>query len=73
MPMPAKTYKENQDPKQADERVVISQFAGLAPTQDPHDIDPSLASIQINCYAMHPGELRCRQGIKMLTFDGPPC
>lgn len=67
--MPDRTYVENRDPKRSDERVVIGEFRGLAPTQDPHDIDPSLAAIQINCFGMHPGELRCRQGIKLVRFD----
>jgi hypothetical protein len=66
--MPAKSYADNRDPKVADDRVVISQFSGLAPTQDPHDIDPNLSAYQINCYAMHPGELRCRPGMKLVVF-----
>lgn len=66
--MPAKTYTDNQDPKRSDERVVISKFLGMAPTQDPHDVDPNLSAIQINCYAAHPGELRCRGGMKLVSF-----
>lgn len=66
--MPSRTYTDNQDPKKADERVVIKEFNGLAPNQDPHDIDPSLAAVQVNCYSLHPGELRCRQGMKLVSF-----
>ncbi len=71
--MPADTYASNKDPKRANAQVVISKFAGMAPNQDTHDTDPSLSAVQINCYSIHPGELRCRQGIKLLTFDGPAC
>lgn len=67
--MPAKTYKNQSDPKQSDEQVVVSQFLGLSPSQDPHDLEPGLAAIQVNCYSIHPGELRCRQGIKLVTFS----
>jgi len=66
--MPAKTYRQNQDPKQSDEAVVIKEFSGMAPSQDPHDGDPDLSAIQINCYSLHPGELRCRQGMRLVTF-----
>ncbi len=67
--MPKETYTANQDPKRSDAQVVIGEFAGLAPTQDPHGEDPSLAAEQINCHAIHPGELRCRQGVKRITFS----
>lgn len=66
--MATKSYAKQTDPKEADEQVVISDFHGMAPSQDPHDIDPELAAIQINCVALHPGELRARQGVKLVTF-----
>lgn len=66
--MPTKTYAKQTDPKEADEQVVISEFKGMAPTQDPHDLPPELAAIQINCVSIHPGELRARQGVKPVMF-----
>jgi hypothetical protein len=66
--MPAKTYATNKDPKQDSETVVIREFLGMSPNQDSHDTDPRLASIQINCFSLHPGELRARPGIKLVTF-----
>ncbi len=71
--MPEKTYTDNPDPKKTDEMVKISEFRGLSSNADAHDIDPSLAAIQVNCYSVHPGELRARMGMKLLTFDGPSC
>lgn len=67
--MPAKTYKDQRDPRLADEQVAITKFLGMAPSQDPHDLEPGLAAVQVNCYSIHPGELRCRQGIKLVTFS----
>lgn len=67
--MPIKTNADNRDPKQSDGRLVISDFRGMAPSQDPHDIDPSLSAYQVNCFALYPGQLRVRRGIKLVTFS----
>jgi hypothetical protein len=66
--MPANTYKTNADPKQANAQVVIDQWGGLAPTPDPHAMDPNLAAVQVNAYSPNPGELRCRSGVKLVRF-----
>ena len=67
--MPLKPNYDNKDAKTADARLVIKEFKGMAPSQDPHDIDPSLSAYQVNCFAMHPGQLRARQGIKLVQFQ----
>jgi hypothetical protein len=66
--MPYKPNYENKDAKTANARLVIAEFKGMAPSQDPHQGDPALSAIQVNCYALHPGQLRVRQGIKPVQF-----
>ncbi len=66
--MPFKTNATNHDPKQSNAQLVIADFKGLAPSQDPHSQDPALAAIQVNCYAVHPGQLTARKGMQLVTF-----
>lgn len=67
--MPIDNHAYNRDPKQANSRVVFGDFKGLAPTQSPHGGEPGLSAWQVNCYAVQPGELRCRPGLKIVTFQ----
>lgn len=66
--MPRDPYTTNTDPKRADSQVVVDEFNGMAPSQDPHQGDPRLSAFQVNAFSLHPGELRCRQGIKQVSF-----
>ena len=66
--MPLTPHYDNADAKTADARLVIKDFKGMAASQDPHDIEPSLSAFQVNCFAMYPGQLRVRQGIKPVQF-----
>lgn len=66
--MPIKTNADNRDPKQSNTRLVIADFKGMAPSQDPHALDPALSAYQVNCYAIHPGQLTVRRGLKLLQF-----
>lgn len=58
------------DPKRPVSRVVIADFKGLAPSSDPHDIEPGMAAIMVNLVPIYPGELRVRPGTKVLSFNG---
>ncbi len=66
--MPIKTNASNRDPKQADSRLEITDFKGMAPSQNPHGGDPSLSAFQVNCFALRPGQLTARKGMKLITF-----
>lgn len=66
--MPYKTNAENRDPKQSNSRLAITDFKGMSPSQDPHGLDPALSAFQVNCYAVHPGQLTVRRGMKLVTF-----
>jgi hypothetical protein len=66
--MPLQTNKENRDPKQANSRLVIADFHGMAPSQNPHSQDASFSSYQLNCYAFYPGQLNVRRGLKLVQF-----
>lgn len=66
--MPRNNNTNNKDPFESNARLVIADFKGMAPSQDPHQGDPALSAVQINCYALHPGQLRVRQGIKPVQF-----
>jgi hypothetical protein len=66
--MPIKTNADNRDPKQSNSRLTITDFKGMAPSQDPHDLDPSLSAFQVNCFAIYPGQLTARKGLKLVQF-----
>jgi hypothetical protein len=58
------------DPKQPQGRVIIADFPGLSPVPDPHDAAPGYASFQVNVTAAYQGELRVRDGFRVLRFEG---
>lgn len=58
------------DPKKPDGQVVIRDFGGFESNTDPHDIAPGVAVIQVNATSVRPGELRVRQGYKVVNFEG---
>lgn len=66
--MPIKTNAQNKDPKQSNNRVEITDFKGMGASQDPHGGDPAISAFQVNCYALHPGQLTVRAGMKLVTF-----
>jgi len=49
--------------------VVIRDFTGMAPNQDPHDLQPGQSVSQINCGVGPRGELRVRLGAAVVRFD----
>lgn len=58
------------DPKKPDAQVVIRDFAGFHSNEDPHDLPPGVSTKQVNATSVRPGELRVRQGYKVVLFDG---
>jgi hypothetical protein len=61
--------KQPDDPKRPNGITKITDFAGLAPSADPHDIHPGLAAIQVNAVPIHQGELRVRRGFRVVQFE----
>jgi hypothetical protein len=57
------------DPKLPDSSVRITDFGGMSPGTDQHDNHPGLSYVQVNAVSHHPGELRCRQGFRVLKFE----
>lgn len=51
--------------------VVMRNFIGMAPNQDPHDVTPGVSLHQVNVIAGPPGELRVRLGCQRVYFDLP--
>lgn len=49
--------------------VVIRDFVGMAPNQDPHDLKPGESVHQMNAMAGPRGELRVRLGAAVVRFD----
>lgn len=66
--MPIKTNAQNRDPKQSNGRMAITEWKGMGPSQDPHGGDPAVSAFQVNCHALHPGQLTVRAGMKLVTF-----
>jgi hypothetical protein len=56
-------------PHDPDIRVEIRDFGGYVPNADPHDLPPGTAQAQVNAIVIRPGELRCRQGARVVLFD----
>jgi hypothetical protein len=59
-----------EDIKRPQGRVVIADFPGLSPVPDPHDAQPGHSSTQVNVTAAFQGELRVRDGFRVLKFEG---
>lgn len=47
----------------------IKSFQGLTSNQDPADLEPGQAAVQVNVWSARPGELQTRAGIREMTFD----
>ena len=60
---------QKQDPKKPTSRILIRDFAGMAPSNDPHDTTPGESCFQVNVTGSHPGELRARQGYAVVRFE----
>jgi hypothetical protein len=58
------------DPKKPDGQVVIRDFGGFQSNTDPHDTTPGVAIVQVNATSVRPGELRVRQGFRVVNFEG---
>jgi hypothetical protein len=58
------------DPKRPAARVQIADFGGFEPNSDPHDLAPGVATHQINATSVKRGELRVRQGYRVVQFEG---
>ncbi len=56
--------------KQPDGQVVIRDFGGFESNTDPHDLKPGVAIVQVNATSVRPGELRVRQGFRVVNFEG---
>lgn len=52
------------------EHVEIEQFQGMVSNQDPHDLEPGQAMVQINVWSPRAGELHIRPGLRQMTWDG---
>lgn len=50
-------------------KVVIKDFAGYMPSDDPHDIPAGAAVSQVNAASFRPGELRVRKGAAIVRFE----
>jgi hypothetical protein len=50
-------------------QVVIRDFAGYLPADDPHKIPPGAAIAQVNAASFRPGELRVRKGASLVLFE----
>ncbi len=57
------------DPKEPETTVRITDFGGMSPGTDQHDNNPGLSWFQVNAVSFHPGELRARQGFRVLKFE----
>ncbi len=55
--------------KQEVEKVVMRDFSGLVTNQDPEDIGPGAARVQVNVRGDRPGELRVRKGWARVKFE----
>lgn len=63
-----KSTSPNQD--EVTPNIVIRDFAGMAPNQDPHDVKPGESVHQVNVGTGPRGELRVRLGAAVVRFDG---
>lgn len=61
--------QRSNDPKAVDAQVMIRDFAGWVSNVDPHDIPPGTAISQSNAVSLRPGELRVRNGSRVVRFD----
>lgn len=68
----AKKSSVPDDPKASDQRVRITDFAGMSPGTDLHDNDPGESWYQVNVVPFHPGELRVRRGFVVCQFETGP-
>lgn len=68
----AKKQSPPSDPKEAESRVRITDFGGMACGLDLHDIDPGESYYQVNVVPFHPGELRVRRGFVVCQFEPSP-
>jgi hypothetical protein len=57
------------DRKVPDNQVVLRDFGGFVPNADPHDLPAGVAVDQVNATSVRPGELRPRQGYRVVRFD----
>ncbi len=57
------------DPHKPDSRVLIRDFGGFVPNSDPHDVEPGVATQQVNATSVKRGELRVRLGHRVVKFD----
>ncbi len=48
--------------------LVVRDFGGWRPDEDPHDLEPGSSTEQVNATSRRPGELRVRGGLKPLKF-----
>lgn len=51
------------------ESVAVKDFPGLGTKQDPDDLPPGGAVIQVNFMSSRPGQLRVRPGYRPLVFE----
>lgn len=47
----------------------FDQWVGLASNVDPHNLPPGANVEQVNLTVLKAGELRCREGLKEVTWD----
>ena len=57
------------DAHKPDSRVMIRDFGGFVPNADPHDVEPGVATQQVNVTSVKKGELRGRLGFRVVKFD----
>lgn len=55
--------------KDVPEQVAMRDFSGLVTNQDPEDLPPGAARVQVNVRGDRPGELRPRQGWVRVFFE----
>lgn len=52
-----------------DSSVEIRQFMGLVTQQDPSDVQPGAAQVQINVGVTRPDQLDVRKGYRVVRFE----
>ena len=57
------------DPKVPKSSIDMSDFPGMLRNQDPQDLPPGGAEVQLNLACIERGQMRSRGGMRQVTFE----
>ena len=57
------------DTNQIKAKVDFAEFTGMTSNVNPHRVEPGAMLQQVNCASSRVGELVCREGLRVVTFD----